>query len=69
MRLLEIKAPVALPIWFAEILSDEDIFSISYSKYGRVYKRGLEEQRDRMEMKEYTLNSQLSSLLPAGAVA
>ncbi|MBR1470732.1 MAG: polyphosphate polymerase domain-containing protein [Lachnospiraceae bacterium] len=39
--LLEIKAPIALPLWFAEILAELRIFSTSFSKYGKVYQAGL----------------------------
>lgn len=41
MSLLEIKAPAALPLWFVQILSELEIFSTSFSKYGRVYQEGL----------------------------
>ncbi|MCR5209061.1 MAG: polyphosphate polymerase domain-containing protein [Lachnospiraceae bacterium] len=49
MKLLEIKAPAALPIWFADILAELDIYSTSFSKYGRVYESRLKddlEERD-----------------------
>ena len=37
MRLIEIKAPVALPEWFVTILSELQIYPNSFSKYGRIY--------------------------------
>ena len=43
MSLLEIKAPGALPTWFVQIMSELEIFSTSFSKFGRVYQEGLEE--------------------------
>ncbi len=36
-RLLEIKIPGAVPVWLAHILSELDIFPISYSKYGKAF--------------------------------
>ncbi|MEE5989560.1 MAG: polyphosphate polymerase domain-containing protein [Lachnospiraceae bacterium] len=56
MKLLEIKAPAALPIWFVDILAELDIYSTSFSKYGRVYERLLKndlEERD----EEYAPNT------------
>ena len=36
--LMEIKIPEAAPMWLARLLSDEEIFPASYSKYGTFYK-------------------------------
>lgn len=36
--LMEIKALAAFPVWLARILSEMEIFPISFSKYGNVYK-------------------------------
>lgn len=36
--LMEIKIPVAIPLWLVKILEDLKIYPISYSKYGNVYK-------------------------------
>ena len=41
MRLLEIKAPDSLPLWFVEIMDELEIRSSSFSKYGRVYQSRL----------------------------
>ena len=55
--LLEIKVPAALPLWFTQILSELEIFSTSFSKYGRVYQEGLKK----------TCSSQSAPILmPAG---
>ena len=37
-RLMEIKIPEAAPLWLASLLSREEIFPTSYSKYGTCYK-------------------------------
>ena len=36
--LMESKILGATPLWFAHILSDLDIYSVSFSKYGNIYK-------------------------------
>jgi hypothetical protein len=35
--LMEIKVPAALPLWLTKILSDLQIYPVSFSKYGFVY--------------------------------
>ncbi|MBR3517040.1 MAG: polyphosphate polymerase domain-containing protein [Lachnospiraceae bacterium] len=40
-KLLEIKAPLALPLWFAQTLAEMKIFPQSFSKYGRIYEDNL----------------------------
>ncbi len=37
--LMEIKIPGAAPLWLARLLSENDVFSTSFSKYGAYYKR------------------------------
>ena len=39
--LMEVKVPEALPSWFIHILEKHRINSISFSKYGMIYKREL----------------------------
>lgn len=39
MYLMEVKTRNAMPLWFTEILSDLQIRSISFSKYGRIYQK------------------------------
>lgn len=41
--IMEVKTLDALPMWFVNILSDLEIFPISFSKYGNIYKRKLME--------------------------
>lgn len=36
--LMEIKIPDAMPLWLASLLSDFEIFPLSFSKYGNIYK-------------------------------
>lgn len=38
IRVLELKAPVALPKWFVSLLSELQIYPNSFSKYGSIYK-------------------------------
>lgn len=37
-HLLEIKVPDAFPVWLSEVLSELEIFPVSFSKYGTVYR-------------------------------
>lgn len=39
--LMEIKVPMAYPMWLASILSSLNIYPISFSKYGTVYKNAV----------------------------
>ncbi|MBA4701266.1 MAG: polyphosphate polymerase domain-containing protein [Ruminococcus sp.] len=39
--LMEIKIPGAMPVWLSRLLSEMEIFPVSYSKYGMYYKRFL----------------------------
>lgn len=43
--LMEIKVPLAMPLWLVRILSDLEIYPTSFSKYGNVYKQNLVEIR------------------------
>ena len=36
--LMEIKAPKAMPIWLVKELSKQQIYPVSFSKYGAIYK-------------------------------
>lgn len=40
-RLMEIKIPGAMPTWLAHILSENEVFPASFSKYGNCYKQHL----------------------------
>lgn len=39
--LMEIKVPGAFPLWLAKILSQLEIYPVSFSKYGNIYKNSL----------------------------
>ena len=39
--LMEVKMPDSMPCWFGEILSDLEIFPISFSKYGTYYRQNM----------------------------
>ena len=43
--LMEIKAPGAMPLWLASLLSEQKIRQTSYSKYGSAYQRLLAEHK------------------------
>lgn len=38
-RIMEIKAPGALPMWLVKLLDDMKVYPTSYSKYGRAYEQ------------------------------
>ena len=40
---MEIKALGALPIWLVRNLSSLGIYPVSFSKYGSIYKKDMEE--------------------------
>lgn len=41
MVLMEVKIPESMPFWFGHILSELEIYPISFSKYGAYYKENL----------------------------
>lgn len=41
MYLMEIKINASMPMWLAWVLSDLEIYPISFSKYGNIYKKKL----------------------------
>ncbi|MFV0343191.1 MAG: polyphosphate polymerase domain-containing protein [Anaerocolumna sp.] len=45
-RLLEIKVAGAYPLWLTDILSELQIYPTSFSKYGNIYKKQLQEERN-----------------------
>ena len=44
LSLLEVKAENAIPLWLTQLLAQQRIHQVSFSKYGRAYERGLREQ-------------------------
>lgn len=55
--LMEIKIPGAAPLWLAELLSENGIFSTSFSKYGTYYKEVVLGGRPGREYKKEVLIS------------
>ena len=53
--LLEIKIPEAAPLWLASLLSNEDIFPTSYSKYGNAYTKKIMEEKELQESFNYDI--------------
>ena len=41
LRLMEIKIPGAMPLWLSHLLSEAQIYPVSFSKYGTAYKTKL----------------------------
>lgn len=57
MHLMELKAPGVIPLRLVRILSEMEIYPVSFSKYGSVYKKSLENQKH-----IYLLNSEKTIL-------
>lgn len=38
-RIMEVKVPEAMPMWFVKLLDDMKLYPVSYSKYGRAYEQ------------------------------
>lgn len=51
--LLEIKSAGSIPIWLAETLSKNNIYKVSFSKYGKAYNQILKERKEGRENNEY----------------
>ncbi|MCF0131310.1 MAG: polyphosphate polymerase domain-containing protein [Pseudobutyrivibrio sp.] len=45
MKLMEVKISEAMPIWFARLLSENEIYPTSFSKYGNFYKKQILEEK------------------------
>ena len=45
--LMEVKIFNAMPLWFVKVLTELEIHSTSFSKYGNVYRRNLEKNGGR----------------------
>lgn len=43
-RIMEVKIHGAMPLWFSNILSELEIYSTSFSKYGTFYKKQIREK-------------------------
>ncbi len=53
MSLMEVKTASAIPMWFVDILSKENIRKTSFSKYGRAYLQMLEEDKNKNNVIRY----------------
>jgi SPX domain protein involved in polyphosphate accumulation len=49
-RLMEVKVSNAYPLWFARLLSEQNVHPHSFSKYGVAYKTWLKTQLDREDI-------------------
>ena len=43
---MEVKTAGALPLWLTALLSKEEIYKSSFSKYGTAYLQEVQEQRE-----------------------
>lgn len=59
VRLMELKAVSALPVWFVRILSELEIYPASFSKYGEIYKKKLAAGNQTNALVNCSQNSQL----------
>jgi len=59
-RLLEIKVAGAFPIWLAAILSELEIYPVSFSKYGNIYKNELKKCNNIDLNKAYNYNKKIT---------
>ncbi|MCR5482435.1 MAG: polyphosphate polymerase domain-containing protein, partial [Clostridia bacterium] len=54
--LMEIKTAKAMPVWLTEMLAEEEIRRVSFSKYGTEYKNYLKEQESKYAESKRTIN-------------
>jgi len=45
MYIMEIKSMGSMPIWLTHILAEMKIYPTSFSKYGKIYQKNLEEEK------------------------
>lgn len=50
--LMEIKMPGACPLWLSRLLSEEEIFPVSFSKYGTCYQEHILKKQKKQTTKE-----------------
>ncbi len=50
--LMEVKVLNAMPLWFTRILSELQIYPISFSKYGTIYKQTIMKESDNSQKRE-----------------
>lgn len=56
--LMEVKVAGAMPIWMARLFSELEIYPISFSKYGNIYKQKITENRRKQICSEVYYNQQ-----------
>lgn len=49
--LMEVKSSEAVPLWFTQLLSEAEIFSTSFSKYGTEYKKTIQNNSENKLLK------------------
>lgn len=54
--LMEVKAEKSLPVWLSRLLSENEVFTTSFSKYGNEYQKMLINNRNTKEDREICLN-------------
>ena len=50
--IMEVKSLQSIPLWFIKILSDNNIYSNSFSKYGEIYRKNNEKKQNIFVIKE-----------------
>jgi hypothetical protein len=66
--LMEVKVPGALPLWFVRTLSDMEVYSEGFSKYGTEYKNHMRSQnndKNRLSLSEHRETGGISTMLTA----
>ncbi|MDD4843615.1 MAG: polyphosphate polymerase domain-containing protein [Anaerotignum sp.] len=49
MQLLEVKAALGMPMWLTRFFSENNIFKVSFSKYGSAYKEMIQDDIENIE--------------------
>lgn len=52
--LMEIKAPLALPVWLCDLISELKIYPVSFSKYGTEYKNKIIKEGEKICLTQYS---------------
>lgn len=60
--LMEIKVPLSYPVWLAELLSELEIYPVSFSKYGTIYKNAV---NDGMVQENQQVTQDMSAIYQA----
>ena len=57
--LMEIKAPLSIPVWLCDIMSDLKIYPKSFSKYGTEYKNKIIKEGEETCLNQYWQHQQM----------